>query len=203
MEILLLKEYQALNNKNIEIIDSNRIVLKGILQRANALNGNGRIYEKKILDREINKYRQLISEKRSVGEINHSNSAEVDLKNVSHIVEGYEWKGDELYGQIRLLNTTAGKEAQALIQDGITLGISTRGLGSVSPVDSNTVKVNEDYHLICWDLVHDPSTTGAFMLKEGKYIRIDHFSTNNMLISSNTYDYKLQSIANDILKKRK
>jgi hypothetical protein len=203
---LLLKEYHALSPNSYEIKEINgspRVVLKGVLQRANAINGNGRVYEKKILEREINRYGQFISEKRSVGELDHCNSTEVNLKNASHVVENVWWEGNELKGQIRLLNTTAGKEAQALINDGITLGISTRGLGSVTERDG-IVTVNEDYHLVCWDLVHDPSTTGAFMLKEGKYIRVDSGWSGPEIVTdpSVSKNSKLQGIVNAILGKR-
>lgn len=129
------------------------------------------------------------------------NSTEVNLKNASHIVENYEWVGNELRGRIRLLSTPSGKIAKDLIKDGVTLGISTRGLGSITQLPNGTVKVNEDYHLVCWDLVHDPSTTGAFMLKEGKYIKIDNL--NQMITESITsFENKINSIVNDILRKR-
>jgi len=201
-QTLLLKEYYALDRSNVTINKAdNQYVLRGIIQRANALNGNGRVYEKKILMRECNKYDQFINEKRSLGELDHCNSTEVNLKNASHILEQYEWRGDDLHGSIRLLSTPAGQIAKNLIDDGVTLGISTRGLGSVTQESNGTVKVNEDYHLVCWDLVHDPSTTGAFMLKEGKYIKIEE--TNNAMLSENrSFENKIQDIVNQIMRKR-
>lgn len=129
------------------------------------------------------------------------NSTEVNLKNASHILENYEWRGDELYGEIRLLSTPSGQIAKQLVNDGVTLGISTRGLGSVTQ-NNGVIKVNEDYHLVCWDLVHDPSTTGAFMLKEGKYIKLDDNLLPSVETTENLFENKIQTIVNDILRKR-
>lgn len=198
--VFLLKEYHALKPSDFEIKSSNgksHVILKGILQRADTVNGNGRVYERKILEREVSKYSSFIKEARSLGELDHTNSTEVNLKNVSHIVENLWWEGNDLKGQIRLLNTTSGKEAQTLIEDGITLGISTRGLGSVTE-KGGIVTVNEDYHLVCWDLVHDPSTTGAFMLKEGKFVRVDKEWAQSEQTTVEKPS-KLHSIVNDIL----
>lgn len=138
------------------------------------------------------------------------NTTEVNLKNVSHIVEQTWWENNDLKGKIRLLNTTSGKEAQALIDDDVTLGISTRGLGSVTE-KNGVVHVNEDYHLVCWDLVHDPSTTGAFMLKEGKYIRVEYANgqlieipdEKEIVVIDNKINKKLQSIVDSILKNKR
>ena len=125
-----------------------KIMLKGIIQRANTLNQNGRIYPKSILDKF---YRS-------------------DLKNVSHIVREAYMTGDDVYGTIEVLDTPSGKIIQSLIESGVTLGISSRGVGSTSS-KGNTQVVQDDFQLICFDMVSEPSTPGAFMLREGKTIQ--------------------------------
>ena len=146
-----------------------KIILKGILQRANTLNQNGRIYPKSILEREIMNYQKLIKENRALGECDHPDSSVVELKNTSHIVREAYMKGDDVYGSIEILNTPAGKIIQSLIESGITLGISSRGVGSTS-TSGDTQIVQDDFQLICFDMVSEPSTPGAFMLKENKTI---------------------------------
>ena len=149
------------------ITKKQNIYLSGVMQRANVKNGNGRIYEKKVLLREIENYQLLIQEKRALGALDHPSSLSVNLADASHVVEKIWWDGDDVCGKIKLLNTSKGKEAQALIEDGITLGISSRGFGSTT-TEGDTIVVNSDYRLICFDLVQEPSTSGAFMIKESK-----------------------------------
>jgi len=146
-----------------------RILLKGIIQRANTLNQNGRIYPNSILEREILNYQKLIKENRSIGECDHPDSSVVELKNVSHIVREAEMRGDDVFGTIEILNTPSGKIIQSLIESGVTLGISSRGVGSTKQQGGSQI-VQDDFQLICFDMVSEPSTPGAFMLKEGKKI---------------------------------
>lgn len=166
-----------------------KIVLKGIMQRADAVNQNGRIYPRHILERETENYQRMISDNRALGELDHPNSSTISLEKVSHIVREIHWDGQELIGSIELLNTPSGKIAQALIEDGVKLGISSRGVGSVYTEGDYSV-VGDDYLLICYDLVTDPSTSSAFMLAEGKEIDFDidqHLNSTdkiNRLISS-------------------
>ena len=146
-----------------------KIMLSGIIQRANTLNQNGRIYPHSILQREIMNYQKLIQENRAMGECDHPDSSVVELKNVSHIVKEARMQGDNVYGVIEILDTPSGKIIQSLIESGVTLGISSRGVGSTQR-SGDTQVVQEDFQLICFDMVSEPSTPGAFMLKEGKTI---------------------------------
>ena len=147
-----------------------KIMLKGIIQRANTLNQNGRIYPKSILEREVMNYQKLIKENRALGECDHPDSSVVELKNVSHIVREAYMTGDDVYGTIEVLDTPSGKIIQSLIGSGVTLGISSRGVGSTTS-KGNTQVVQDDFQLICFDMVSEPSTPGAFMLREGKTIQ--------------------------------
>jgi hypothetical protein len=144
--------------------DSGRTIVKGILQRAGAENQNGRIYPKPILMREAKKYEQLIKERRALGELDHPDSSVINLKNVSHNVREIHWDGDDLVGTVEILPTPSGNILKELLQAGILLGISSRGMGSVEPLTGGKVQVGEDFELIGWDFVSNPSTHGAFMV---------------------------------------
>ena len=141
------------------------MVVKGVLQRAGAKNQNGRIYPKNILARECIRYQQeYIDQNRALGELDHPESSVVNLNNVSHNVLKIWWDGDNLNGAVQVLDTPAGNILKSLFKSGITLGISSRGLGSVKELyKESAVEVQEDFELICWDFVSNPSTTGAFM----------------------------------------
>ena len=145
-------------------------IVQGVLQRAGAKNQNGRVYPKNILMRECQKYqREYIDQNRALGELDHPESSVVNLNNVSHNVLKIWWDGDDLKGTVQVLDTPSGKILKALFKEGITLGISSRGLGSVKQLQrEGTVEVQDDFELICWDFVSNPSTHGAFMgrLKE-------------------------------------
>ena len=147
--------------------------VEGVMQRAGAKNQNGRVYEKAILEREVNKYlEEFVNNGNAYGELDHPESAVVSLKNASHIVKDLWWKGNDLCGRVELLNTPAGNIVKEIIKAGHTIGISSRGTGSVQPTNENTLEVQPDFELVCWDFVSNPSTHGAFMnpisLNEGK-----------------------------------
>jgi len=146
-----------------------KIMLSGIIQRANTLNQNGRVYPLSILQREIMNYQKLIQENRAMGECDHPDTSVVELKNVSHVVREAKMQGDNVYGTIEILDTPSGKIIQSLIESGVTLGISSRGVGSTQK-SGNTQVVQEDFQLICFDMVSEPSTPGAFMLREGRVV---------------------------------
>lgn len=169
-----------------------KIVLKGIIQRANTLNQNGRIYPRAILEREMINYQKLIQEKRALGECDHPDSSVVELKNVSHVVTEAHMEGDNVYGTIEILDTPSGKIIQSLIESGVTLGISSRGVGSTRNQGDSQI-VQEDFQLICFDMVSEPSTPGAFMLREGKTI-----SKRDLNKTFNKSD-RVDRIFNDIL----
>jgi hypothetical protein len=144
--------------------DENGVVLvKGVLQRADAQNQNGRVYPKEILEREVKKYQQLITEKRALGELDHPESSVVSLKNVSHNIRECSWNGNDVVGVVEILPTPSGNILKELLRAGIRLGISSRGMGSVESIGGNKVRVGEDFELIGWDFVSNPSTQGAFM----------------------------------------
>ena len=142
---------------------SGRTLVKGILQRAVAENQNGRIYPKDILIREAKKYEVLIKERRALGELDHPDSGIINLKNVSHNVKEIHWEGDDLCGTVEILPTPSGNILKELLRAGILLGISSRGMGSVVNIGEGKVKVGDDFELIGWDFVSNPSTHGAFM----------------------------------------
>ena len=145
------------------------LMMKGILQKAETLNQNGRIYPRAILEREIRNYQKFIRENRALGELDHPDSSVVELKNASHTVREAYMEGDIVYGTVEILNTPSGKILQSLVESGITLGISSRGVGSTRSKGDMQI-VQDDFQLICWDFVSEPSTPGAFMMKEGKEV---------------------------------
>jgi hypothetical protein len=195
--IKLLREWTPINCSKEMIKESKekygKIMLKGIMQKSNTLNQNGRIYPKSILEREILNYQKLISENRALGECDHPDSSVVELKNVSHIVREARMEGDSVYGTIEILDTPKGKIIQSLIESGVTLGISSRGVGSTNSQDGNQI-VQDDFQLICFDMVSEPSTPGAFMLSESKNINLKDVNKN-----FNRTD-KIDRIFNDILR---
>jgi len=142
---------------------SGRTLVKGVLQRAGAENQNGRVYPKNILEREVQKYQTLIKERRALGELDHPDSSVINLKNVSHNIREVHWEGEDVVGTVEILPTPSGNILKELLRAGILLGISSRGMGSVKPMEGNKVVVGEDFELIGWDFVSNPSTHGAFM----------------------------------------
>ena len=168
------------------------IMMKGILQKAETLNQNGRVYPKIILEREIRNYQKFIKENRALGELDHPDSSVVELKNSSHIIKEAYMEGNIVYGTVEILNTPSGKILQSLVESGVTLGISSRGVGSTKTEGTMQI-VQDDFQLICWDFVSEPSTPGAFMMKEGKEV-----STQFINEVFNKSD-RLDRIFNDIL----
>jgi len=149
-----------------KVNEGEEFILAGVMQRADAENGNGRIYPLDILEREVENYKKLVRDSRALGELDHPDSPVIELKNASHMVTYIEMRGRDVVGKIRVLDTPAGKVAKELLRGGVKLGISSRGLGSTKQQNGKTM-VQEDFQLVCFDLVSEPSTTGAFMLKEG------------------------------------
>jgi len=145
-----------------------KVIVSGVLQRAEVKNQNGRVYPKKILMREVKKYAETnIKENRALGELDHPDSSVINLRNVSHNVLSVDWKGNDVIGTVEILPTPSGNILKQLLGAGIRLGISSRGLGSVEEISENTVEVQEDFELIGWDFVSNPSTQGAFMYDDG------------------------------------
>ena len=165
--------------------------VEGVMQRASAENQNGRVYKKDILVREAKKYvEEFVKRGNAFGELDHPESPVVSLKNASHIVKELWWKGDDLMGKVELLNTPSGNIVKEIIKAGHTIGISSRGTGSVQQTNEGTLEVQPDFELVCWDFVSNPSTHGAFMnpisLQEGK-VKVSKYTN-------------LDSIINDILR---
>ena len=144
-----------------------RLIVKGVLQRAEAKNQNGRVYPREVLLKEVSKYlSEQVTERRALGELDHPDSSVVNLNNASHNIIEMHWDGDDLLGTVEVLSTPAGNILKELFKSGIKLGISSRGLGSVEPMresDGDTVEVQPDFELIAFDFVSNPSTHGAFM----------------------------------------
>ena len=161
--------------------------VEGVMQRATAKNQNGRTYSKAILERETKKYiSEFVSNGNAFGELDHPESPIVSLKNASHIVKDLWWKGNDLMGRVELLNTPAGNIVKEIIKAGHTIGISSRGTGSVQQTNEGTLEVQPDFELVCWDFVSNPSTHGAFMnpitLQEGK-VKVSKYNNLDTIIN--------------------
>ena len=155
---------------NESISENNgKLIVKGVLQRAESKNQNGRVYPREVLLKEVGKYLEnQVTERRALGELDHPESSVVNLNNASHNIIEMHWDGDDLMGTVEVLSTPAGNILKELFKSGIKLGISSRGLGSVEPVnekdgEEDTVEVQSDFALIAFDFVSNPSTQGAFM----------------------------------------
>ena len=187
----LLIEYALFTPKSVlsEGRGDRNLMVEGVIQRADSKNQNGRVYPKDILEREVEKYIQgPVSENRALGELDHPESMVINLKNVSHNIKKLWWNGDDLMGKVEVLPTPSGNILKELFINKITVGISSRGMGSVQSLGEGTVEVQDDFELLCWDFVSTPSTQGAFMtptgLSEGYKPQYDNkYSKINTLIS--------------------
>ena len=173
---MLLTEYRTfkVDKRLVEtsIKENRSLVVKGVIQRAEAKNQNGRVYPKEILEREIKKYIDgPVRERRALGELDHPESSVINLQNVSHNVIKVKMVGDDVYGEVEILSTPAGNILKELFRNGITVGISSRGMGSVQESGNGTVEVQDDFELLCFDFVSTPSTHGAFMKPAGRSIQ--------------------------------
>ena len=143
-------------------------LVEGILATCEVKNGNGRYYSRELWEREMDSYKTLIDENRAMGELDHPEDSVVNLKNVSHNITDYWWDGDNVMGKIEILPTPSGNILKALIENGITVGVSSRGMGSLKPM-GEVQEVQDDFQLLCWDFVSTPSNPGSYMhlVKEG------------------------------------
>jgi len=195
---ILLTEWTPLSYTTKMISESKelndgKILLKGVLQKCDTLNQNGRIYPRSILDREVINYQKFIKERRALGECDHPDSSVVELKNASHLVTSAKMDGDSLVGTIEILSTPSGNILKSLIEAGVTLGISSRGVGSTRR-DGDRQIVQDDFQLICFDMVSEPSTPGAFMLREGNDVSQEEIDSHF------TQSDRIDRIFNDILR---
>lgn len=170
----LLREFYGLDMAQGVLKESaaegdGKLYLKGVIQRAGAPNQNRRIYPREILRREADNYMKVVREGRATGEADHPETSTVSVKNISHVIREMWWQGDDLMGKVEILNTPSGRILETLVEAKIPLGISSRGVGSTSKNESGYDTVEEDYNLICFDVVQEPSTVGAF-LSEGRLV---------------------------------
>lgn len=188
----LLIEYSVFTPKNTQInegISGNKnMVVEGVVQRAEEFNHNGRRYPYEILKKEVDKYIDgPIAENRALGELDHPESSVINLKNASHNIKSLWWDGNDLMGKIEILPTPSGNILMQLFANNITVGISSRGMGSVKQLGEGRVEVDDDFELLCWDFVSTPSTHGAFMkptsLNEGVQHNLFKYSTINSILS--------------------
>jgi hypothetical protein len=171
-----------------KLSDRGNPIVEGILATAEVKNGNGRYYSKDLWEREIGKYMGLVKENRAMGELDHPESQVINLKNVSHNIKDMWWDGDNVMGKLEILPTPSGNILKALIESGITVGVSSRGMGSLKQV-GELMEVQDDFELLCWDFVSTPSNPDSFMhlVKEG----LDFSKQNNYL--------KVNTIISEIL----
>jgi len=164
--------------------ESGNLLVEGILATAEVKNGNGRYYSRGLWDREMDKYNELIEQRRSMGELDHPESTVINLKNVSHLISEYWWDGDNVMGKIEILPTPSGNILKELIKSGVTVGVSSRGMGSLEENRQGVLEVQDDFELLCWDFVSTPSNPGSYMatLNEGKNTFTYDYSNVNKTI---------------------
>jgi len=169
MKKQLLREWVALEYTTDMIKESReqndgKIIVSAVLQKAHTKNQNGRVYPNELLQREVMNYEKVVRENRALGELDHPETSTVALDRASHIVREIFWQGDTVKGMVEVLNTPKGKVLQELLESGVRIGMSSRGVGSTEKNESSgTDIVQDDYQLICFDAVSEPSTPGAFM----------------------------------------
>jgi hypothetical protein len=188
----LLLEYSVFTPKRSQLVEgldgTKNMVVEGIVQRAEEFNHNGRRYPYEVLKREVDKYiGGPIAENRALGELDHPESSVINLKNASHNIKDLWWDGNDLLGKIEILTTPSGNILKELFKNNITVGISSRGMGSVSQLGEGRVEVEDDFELLCWDFVSTPSTHGAFMkptgLNESRTYTKNKYSKINSIVS--------------------
>ena len=173
----LLREYYALCDGGVcqdllteeekRYVSEGGMILSGIMQMTETQNGNGRVYPHSTMMREVKNYQKLVKERRALGELDHPDDSVINLKNASHMVTEIWMEGKNVMGKIKVLETPSGKILKELVNGGVTVGVSSRGMGSVREEKGQTM-VEDDFQLICFDMVSEPSTPGAFMMREAK-----------------------------------
>ena len=199
MSKVLLREYYELCEGGVcqdlltedekRFVAEGGMILSGIMQKADTQNGNGRVYPARVLMREVENYKKLVKERRALGELDHPDDSVINLKNASHMVTDVWFQGKDVMGKVQVLNTPSGNILRSLVESGVKLGISSRGMGSVSESQGATV-VEDDFQLICFDFVSEPSTPNAFMMREAK-----EFGEPNVFTKAD----KINRLLNDII----
>lgn len=192
MSKVLLREYYALCEGGVcqdlltedekRYVANGGMMLSGKLQEADIQNGNGRIYPHRVLMREIETYSKLVKENRALGELDHPDDSVINLKNASHMVTAVWMEDKSVMGKVKVLDTPSGNILRGLVNSGAQLGISSRGMGSVSESEGRTI-VEDDFQLICFDIVSEPSTPGAYLAPKTSV----SISTPQMDVGINTY----------------
>ena len=199
MSKVLLREYYELCEGGVcqdllteaekRFVAEGGMILSGVMQKADTQNGNGRVYPARVLMREVENYKKLVKERRALGELDHPDDSVINLKNASHMVTDVWFEGKDVMGKVQVLNTPSGNILRSLVESGVKLGISSRGMGSVSESQGATV-VEDDFQLICFDFVSEPSTPNAFMMRDAK-----EFGDSNVFTKAD----KINRLLNDII----
>ena len=190
MSKVLLREYYELCEGGVcqdlltedekKFVTDGGMILSGIMQMAETVNGNGRIYPSCVLQKEVKNYQKLVKERRALGELDHPEESVINLRNASHIVTACWMEEHKVMGKIKVLDTPSGKILRSLVDGGCAIGISSRGMGSVTENNGQTI-VEDDFQLICFDVVSEPSTPGAFMMKEAKDYKNEVFTKSDRI----------------------
>lgn len=197
----MLETYEGVFEYSPEMIkesmerNDGKIILNGILQKADTLNQNGRIYPLEVLEREVKNYQKFIIENRALGELDHPETSVVELKNVSHIIREAYMDGNVVRGKLEVLHKVPnGAILKGLIESGVKIGISSRGVGSTKK-EGDYYVVQDDFQLICWDMVSEPSTPSAFMIPEGKTFNPN--ALKSVFMKSDRIDRVINEILSD------
>tara|TARA_Y100001963_G_C6784133_1_gene451568 strand:- start:24 stop:632 length:609 start_codon:yes stop_codon:yes gene_type:complete len=201
MSKVLLREYYALCEGGVcqdllteeekRFVSNGGMILSGIMQMTETKNGNGREYQHATMVREVRNYQKLVKENRALGELDHPDDSVINLKNASHMVTAIWMEDKNVMGKIKVLDTPSGKILQELVNGGVTVGVSSRGMGSVREEMGRTI-VEDDFQLICFDMVSEPSTPGAFMMKEAKDL-----SQSNIITKADRINRLLNEVLDD------
>jgi hypothetical protein len=190
MSKVLLREYyelceggvcqDLLTEEEKKFVTDGGMILSGIMQMAETVNGNGRMYPSSVLQKEVKNYQKLVQDRRALGELDHPDDSVINLKNASHLVTSCWMEDKKVMGKIKVLETPSGKILRSLVEGGCAIGISSRGMGSVTESNGQTI-VEDDFQLICFDVVSEPSTPGAFMMKEAKEYKNEVFTKSDRI----------------------
>ena len=201
MSKVLLREYYALcdggacqdllTEEEKRYVSNGGMILSGIMQMTETKNGNGREYQHETMVREVGNYQKLVKECRALGELDHPDDSVINLRNASHMVTAIWMEEKNVMGKIKVLDTPSGKILQELVNGGVTVGVSSRGMGSVREEMGRTI-VEDDFQLICFDMVSEPSTPGAFMMKEAKDL-----SESNIITKADRINRLLNEVLDD------
>jgi hypothetical protein len=183
-----------------KVMSDGAVYLVGICQKSGTKNGNGRIYRKETLQREVENYQQAIRERRALGELDHPDDSVINLKNASHVATKMWWDGDSVMAKFEVLDTPSGNILKALVGSGVKLGISSRGMGSVREEGGSTI-VEDDFQLICFDMVSEPSTPGAYLARGASHKAVNiEPSIQNYISEEKRPDMKINDLIESILR---